>query len=333
MAKDSRLSYERIASALNLTRNSIKTRIKRMVSKGVIQEYIADINFAILGYRIFYIFTKQEEKVSGGGGNSNIQGSSNNRRNIIIEHLNSLGDILAEIEVLGGISIFRVAIREPFAYKEITRKDDYNTISLLNTSVIEKAVLASNASSFQTSAYNSKQPYPTPTDLKIMRCLVLNPKIGVADIARLASVSARTGNRILNKLKDDGVVRFSVICNPAAMKGLVVFGLLIYVNDSEGGRIGEQKKKKNKKSSSHKVLERLYTEFPEYPFLRSPLISHDDIVIVSVFGNDVFAIDSMYKKILSFQEVEKAELYVFTRIKYHTDWIVREIDRRLDSKR
>jgi hypothetical protein len=79
-------------------------------------------------------------------------------------------------------------------------------------------------------------------------------------------------------------------------------------------------------------LERLYTEFPEYPFLRSPLISHDDLVIVSVFGNDVFAIDSMFKKILSFQEVEKAELYVFTKIKYYKDWIIREIDRRLDSK-
>ena len=100
-----------------------------MVSKGVIQEYIADINFAILGYRIFYIFTKQEEKVSGG--NSNIQGSNNKRRNIIIEHLTSLGDILAEIEVLGGISIFRVAIREPFAYKMITRKDDYNRLCSL----------------------------------------------------------------------------------------------------------------------------------------------------------------------------------------------------------
>jgi hypothetical protein len=53
---------------------------------------------------------------------------------------------------------------------------------------------------------------------------------------------------------------------------------------------------------------------------------------VSVFGNDVFAIDSMFKKILSFQEVEKAELYVFTRIKYHKDWIIREIDRRLGSE-
>ena len=236
-----------------------------MVSKGVIQEYIADINFAVLGYRICYIFTKQEEKSSS---SSNIQGS-NNRRNMIIEHLNRLGDILAEIEVLGGITIFRVAIREAFAYKEITRKDDYNAIPLLNTSVIEKAVLANNTRSFPTSAYNSKQPYPTPTDLKIMRCLVLDPKIGVADIARLVSVSARTGNRILNKLKDDGVVRFSVICNPAAMKGLVVFGLLIYVNDSEGSGIEEQKKKKKKKNKRRRrrrrrrnlVLIKLWKDF------------------------------------------------------------------------
>ena len=92
--------------------------------------------------------------------------------------------------------------------------------------------------------YKKQQPYPTPTDLKVIRCLVLNPQIGVADISRLVSVSTKTANRILNKLKDDGVVRFSVICNPAAMKGLVVFGLLIYVNDSEGSGIGEQKKKK-----------------------------------------------------------------------------------------
>jgi DNA-binding Lrp family transcriptional regulator len=158
----------------------------------------------------------------------------------------------------------------------------------------------------------------------------LNPQIGLANIAGSVSISTRTSNRILNKLKDEGIVRFSVICNPAAMKGLVVFGLLIYVND-ENNRNVIIVKNKSMSSSHHKVLERLYTEFPEYPFLRSPLLSHDNIVIVSVFGNDVFAIDSMFKKILSFQEVTNAELYVFTTIKYHKDWIVREIDRKLES--
>ena len=101
------------------------------------------------------------------------------------------------------------------------------------------------------------------------------------------------------------------------MKGLVVFGLLIYVNEEGGGAVVEEQKKK--KPNSHKILERLYSEFPEYPFLRSPLISHDNIIVLSVYGNDIFAIDSMFRRILSFKEVKKADLYVFTRIKYHKE--------------
>jgi DNA-binding Lrp family transcriptional regulator len=287
-----------------------------MVSKGVIQEYITDINFAVLGYRIYYIFTKHEEKSTK---------DSSNRRKMIIDHLNRLGNIIAEIEILGEVSIFRVAVRE-------TNTEDHVNSLLLKTSLIEKSILASNTGSFQTDAHRRRQQtYLSPTDLKIIRCLVLETQIGLADIARSASVSTRTGNRILNKLKDVGVVRFSVICNPAAMKGLVVFGLLIYVNDDNGRNVITERYG-SKRSSSHKVIERVYTEFPEYPFLRSPLLSHDNIVIFSVFGNDVFAIDSMFKKILSFQEVRYAELYVFTTIKYHKDWIIREIDRKLESK-
>jgi hypothetical protein len=85
------------------------------------------------------------------------------------------------------------------------------------------------------------------------------------------------------------------------MKGLVVFGLLIYVNDDNDRKVITEKNR-GVKSSSHKVLERLYTEFPEYPFLRSPLLSHDNIVIVSVFGNDVFAIDQCLRKFYHFRK-------------------------------
>jgi hypothetical protein len=40
----------------------------------------------------------------------------------------------------------------------------------------------------------------------------------------------------------------------------------------------------------------------------------------------------MFKRILSFEEVKKAELYVFTGIKYHKESIVKEIDFILNSK-
>jgi DNA-binding Lrp family transcriptional regulator len=204
---------------------------------------------------------------------------------------------------------------------------------LLRNGVIQKIIVANNTKSFQTIGHMRHHAYPTPSELKILRCLVLNPHIGVADIAQQVAVSARTANRIINQLRDKGVARFSVICDPAAMKGLVVFGLLIYVNDSKvSKKVESEQKKKDKKAGPHKILERLYTEFPEYPFLRSPLISHDNIIITSVYGNDVFAIDSMFRKILSFEEVEKAELYIFTSIRYHKESIVNEIDLELESE-
>lgn len=93
LAGDSRLSYERIGSALNLTRNSIKTRVNRMVSIGVIQEYIADINLSVLGYNVYYVITKQREK----GINAEI---NHIKRSNAVEYLDRLGDILAEIKVL-----------------------------------------------------------------------------------------------------------------------------------------------------------------------------------------------------------------------------------------
>ena len=206
--------------------------------------------------------------------------------------------------------------RDVLTDEEIAGNQRYNTsVSSLKPGFIEKVVLASTAKGFQYKIHKQhEQSFLTPTDLKILRCLILNPQIGIADIANLISVSARTVNRILNKLRDNGVVRFSIICNPSLMKGFVVFGLLIYVNE------------KFKRSNSHKVLERLYSESQEYPFLRTPIVSHDNIIIVSVFGNDIFAIDSMFKKILSFDEVKKVELYVFTRIKYYKESIVKEID-------
>jgi hypothetical protein len=63
--------------------------------------------------------------------------------------------------------------------------------------------------------------------------------------------------------------------------------------------------KDGNKFNSHKVLKRLYRETIEYSFLRTCIINHNNIVIVSVFDSDVFAINSIIKRILSFEEVRR----------------------------
>lgn len=331
MATDCRLSYERIGSIINLTRNSVKTRIKKMVSEGVIQEFITDINFAMMGYRICYIITKQSQGEEYRNPDNHINSrNDNNGRKIVIDKIVQIGDILAEIEILGGASIFRVAIREVNGDKE-NELIGHNVNSLLDLDLIEKVIPIKNSKSVESRTYMLKDPqnsYLTSTDLKILRCLVSNPQIRLVDISNIISVSEKTVNRTLNKLKYDGVIRFSVICDPKSMKGFVVFGLLLYLGQ-EDDRAGVEGQKKNMKSISTKILELLYSEFSNYSFLRSPIISHDNIILLSVYGNDVFAIDSMYKRVLSFENVTKAELYVFTAIKYYKEWMLRDIDYKL----
>ncbi|MDR4490270.1 hypothetical protein [Candidatus Nitrosocosmicus sp. SS] len=124
------------------------------------------------------------------------------------------------------------------------------------------------------------------------------------------------------------MIRFSVICDPKSMKGFVAFGLLIYLGQ-EDDEIGIGEQKKNTKPTSTKILELLYSEFSDYSFLRSPIISHDDIILLSVYGNDVFAIDLMHKRVISFKNVTRAEIYMFTAIKYYKEWIMGDIDYKL----
>jgi len=52
----------------------------------------------------------------------------------------------------------------------------------------------------------------------------------------------------------------------------------------------------------------------------------------SYYGNDIFAIDMMFKRVISFGKVNKVEIYVFTTIKYYKEWILREIDNKLELK-
>lgn len=135
---------------------------------GVIQEYIADINFAVLSYNVYYIFTKQDEKTDSS------TKDSHTRRKIIIKYLDRLGDIIAEIEVLGETSIFRVATRDLLTDNPlVTLKQRNDTaVSSLDTGPIEKVVLASNAKGFKSrihKKHQQQQSLLTPTTLKILR--------------------------------------------------------------------------------------------------------------------------------------------------------------------
>src|SRR5258708_294010 len=51
LAADSRIPFRRIGLELDLTTNTVKSRIDRMVSAGIIQAFTTKVNPAILGFK------------------------------------------------------------------------------------------------------------------------------------------------------------------------------------------------------------------------------------------------------------------------------------------
>jgi hypothetical protein len=51
-------------------------------------------------------------------------------------------------------------------------------------------------------------------------------------------------------------------------------------------------------------------------------------LIFILFGENVYTIDSVLVKVDSFEGVKNADVYVLTKLEYHNDWIIREIDKR-----
>lgn len=57
---DYRASYRKIGFSIGLTTNSIKNRINKLVSSGIIRQFSLSINLSILGFSsIYYIFIKK----------------------------------------------------------------------------------------------------------------------------------------------------------------------------------------------------------------------------------------------------------------------------------
>lgn len=92
---DCRTSYRKIGFGVGLTTNSVKTRINRLVSTGIIRQFSLSINLSILGYSaIYYIFIKKSKDI----------------RETIITHLKEVGKLILEITGVGGTLMIGVAI-------------------------------------------------------------------------------------------------------------------------------------------------------------------------------------------------------------------------------
>jgi DNA-binding Lrp family transcriptional regulator len=289
LSRNCRVSYSSLGSEIGLTAKSVKARVKKMQSSGVIDSFIVKVNPLVLGYnKICMLLLRVNSKAAD--------------EKHIRRSLSLLGDILYTGHVLGNISTFKLAVK-----KEAEEK-----LELL-VDVIGQDLLIQN----QTVVFQNVREQPTYTDFKIMRCLVDNPRMEISDIAEKISMSSKTVARRLEKMIENHVLDFTVQCNFTAIRGYIVS--VVSANTEKG--------------SYRKVLERSYADIKDSFCVYSPMLSEQDVIYWLYFSNDVFALDSVIKRIESYQGVRKVDVFIPISIEYHKEVIIKEIERKLDERK
>jgi len=95
LAKDCRVSYRNIGSVVGLSTKSVRARIIKMVSGGVIEKFFVYINPAVLGYGTECILKMRHNELTEN----------------VINRLNLLGDLFLHVRQIGGTSVFSLVVK------------------------------------------------------------------------------------------------------------------------------------------------------------------------------------------------------------------------------
>ena len=272
-----------------MTAKSVKARVKKLQSSGVIDSFIVKVNPLALGYSKVFILVLRANNIAA-------------EEKHIRRSLSLLGDILNTGHVLGNISTFKFTVK-----KEAEEK-----IELL-VDVIGQDSLIQN----QSVELQNVREQPTYADFKIMRCLLDNPRMKISDIAEKISMSSKTVTRRLGKMIEDYVLDFTIQINFTVIGGYIVS--VVSANLEKGYHT--------------KVLERSYTDLEDSFFVYSPMLSQQDVIYWLFFSKDIFALNSVIKRIESYQGVRKVDVLIPISIEYHKEVLIKEIERKLVDKK
>lgn len=284
LSKNCRISYDQLSSQVGLTAKSIKARVKKMQSDGIIHNFVVKLNPRVLDYNRSSLLTVRFNQ-------------PHDERNIV-HSINLIGDIIGRLDGISSVSAFLIAVKVGFEKKLDLLLNGLGQNLVQNHDIILPDVIEQ----------------PSTTDFKIMKCLFTNPRMEISDIANEISMSSKTVSRRLEKMVQNKILEFSVLCNLSVMPGYIISIVSVSVD----------------KTSYQKVLENSYADLLGSFLLRSPFMGQDNIMIFIVCSKDTRALDSFALRLKSYTAVKKVDVFITTRIDYHQNVILNEIDKKLN---
>jgi DNA-binding Lrp family transcriptional regulator len=232
-----------------------------------------------------------------------IKTSNGNSKDDVIRLVKQFGDLAYHVHHMGRTCVAALIIKKPLDNKFIeTLNHCLKSASVVSISILERHVKSANLSE---------------TDLRIIRNLLFSgARTEIADIAKEVGISEKTTTRRLTRMKESNILDFSIQISPSVMMGYIQFAIPIITT----------------KFHRQSVLERMYSEFQTNILYSPNVIDSDERLTFVLFAENIFAVDSILNKVISYEGVKSADVYILTKWKYHNDWVMKEINNKKPSR-
>jgi DNA-binding Lrp family transcriptional regulator len=283
LARDGRLSYSKIANTIGLTTKSVKTRVDKMVKEKVISRFIVLVDPSILGYKITCTFAIRKNKLNQD----------------ILDKINLLGDIKYRFSVIGGVEGFSIGVRQS------TEDKLQLLLESLKSSLMGLMV--------QTHSYPKIHYKLNKIDYQIIRQLLQNPRIEISEIAQIMSTSVKTVQRRLQKMQRSQLLQFTILPNPQAIKGQIVFYLEIKVEIS----------------CYESVFESVFSKLHNYLALSITQHHRQETIGLTLASEDSFKIEFIRSEIESIYGVKESNIFFPVTMEYNQESIIKAIEQQM----
>lgn len=205
----------------------------------------------------------------------------------ILKQVELIGEPFLVVPVVGGITVCGIVVKENVSQKIELAKGLMKDVRLLSIFEAENPGIRSDL---------------TRTDVDIIDELLKDPRAKIDNLAKKTKLSTKTITRSLQKLQDDEAIQFTLIYDPTKFGQYIPFAVLTWVEDDFA-----------------ETLKLLKKEFSE-SFLSKPFLAKNQIVLF-LFSNNIFELDSITQKIRSVKGVSSADLFVPKKITFPQKWI------------
>ena len=287
LAINCRVSYRKISRYVNLTPNAVKNRINKMISNGIIKNFVVRVNPAILGYdKECFLTINNMKKI---------------KQKDIINKLNLVGEVSVYAKQLGGVSISLISLK-PGSDEKIKLLH-----KVLEPAIIEKSMIVDN------------KPISLKIrtiDLKIIRCLLNNPRMSTTEIAKSTSISSKSVIRWLRKMEDNDMLNFTIIRDISSMQlvGYIEFAMIIKID------------KQYLKNLTRMIID----DMKEY-LLFMPHLHDTDMIFAVFFCANIPTVDLIFSNLETSIGVIHIEIFITTDLSFYQEWIFNAIEKKLIS--